>query len=182
LPTQNPSRLVFSTVLRRNRSAHLRAISIIVGVVGTVLTIAGIGFVLAGAWPVIGFCGLEAVLLFVALRLHHHAGREQEIIDVTNRTLSVRRIDHRGRSQDWVFPSFWVQIDPIGAGVEAGPLEIRSHGRSVYVGKWITPVERTRLAENLRHALVPLSAPPALPAPRRAPSANPCAPCRPAAV
>lgn len=181
--SRNPStRLVFSTVLRRNRSAHLRAISVIVGVVGAVLTVAGIGFVLAGAWPVAGFLGLEVVLLAVALRLHHHVGREQEIIDVTDRSLTVRRVDRRGRSEDWSFPAFWVQVDPAGTGAMEGPLEIRSHGQSVFVGKWMTPTERQRLADNLRQALRPLPGAALSPMPRPAPSADPCAPCRPAAV
>ncbi|MCG8510517.1 MAG: DUF2244 domain-containing protein [Rhodospirillales bacterium] len=176
------SRLVFSTVLRRNRSAHLRAVTVMVAVIGSVLTVAGIGFVIVGAWPVVGFFGLEGVLLVTALHLHHRRGREQEIIDVTDRTLTVRRVDHRGRCEEWAFPAFWVRIDPIGDGAADGPLEIRCHGRSVFVGKWMAPTERLSLAEDLRRALQSGFGASLLPSARSEASEPPCAPCRPAPV
>ena len=42
----------------------------------------GLLFYLFGAWPVIGFMGLDVALIYVAFKLNYRAGRLYETVDL----------------------------------------------------------------------------------------------------
>ena len=52
---------VFSTVLRPSRSLRLKNLQVVVIIIAVIWFVVGLLFALAGAWPVIGFLGLEVV-------------------------------------------------------------------------------------------------------------------------
>lgn len=181
-PTTDDSQVLFHSVLRPRCGGGARQVRTVVVLVAGALGIAGIGFVLAGAWPVVGFFGLEVGLLYAALRFHRTAGRVTETLDLTERNLTVTRTDRRGRRRSWSFQPYWLRVSVIGNGPRRGLIELRSHGRSVIVGGFLGEGERQCLARELTDALRPLSglAQTALPRPHTGEA--PCAPCRPAAV
>lgn len=145
---------IFECVLRPHRSAKTQSASIVVGAVAFVLFTVGVAFLLAGAWPVLFFFGLEVALLGTALTINHRLARACEMIALTETELTVRRIDHRGRRECWSFQPYWLKVRHDFADA---PVELSSHGRSVAVGGFLAPGERRKLAEALRSALAPLS-------------------------
>ena len=145
---------IFECVLRPHRSAKTQSASIVVGAVAFVLFTVGVAFLLAGAWPVLFFFGLEVALLGSALTINHRSARACEMIALTETELTVRRIDHRGRRECWSFQPYWLKVRHDFADA---PVELSSHGRSVAVGGFLAPMERRKLAEALRSALAPLS-------------------------
>ena len=176
---------LFHSDLRPRCGTGPRQVRTVVAAVAGMLAFAGTGFVLAGAWPVIGFFGLEVVLLFAALSLYRRRGPAAETLRLTESALSVTRTDRRGRSSTWTFQPHWLRVSVIEKGPKRGLIELRSHGRSLLVGGFLGEDERLRLARDLTDALRPLSglAQPAVPRPRtRDATCSPCAPCRPAAV
>ena len=52
---------------------------------------AGLAFWLMGAWPVVGFFGLDILLVQFAFRLNYRAARAAEEISLTRDRLTVRR-------------------------------------------------------------------------------------------
>jgi uncharacterized membrane protein len=158
-PETAAERVLLSVVLRPRRSAGLGAINLVTLAVAAVLGAAGCAFVAIGAWPVSGFLGAEVLLLYGALRLHHRAGNASETIDLTDRELVVVRVDPWGRRRRWRFPAHWLQVAVDPRSRPGNRLELRSHGRSLVVGAFLTPEERLALAAKLRDRLAGLARP-----------------------
>ncbi|MSO92068.1 MAG: DUF2244 domain-containing protein [Rhodospirillales bacterium] len=148
----------FRAVLRPRRSASLEGIHIVMGAVAAVSFGTGVAFIAAGAWPVFGFLGLEVLLLYGALRLHHWSGHVSEIIAITDETFTVERVDPWGKRRMWSFQPHWMQVllDPLEG---QNRLELRSHGRALAIGAFLTPAERRAVADLLRGALARLATP-----------------------
>jgi uncharacterized membrane protein len=95
----NTDRLRLSAVLTPNRSLGKLGFFLVMALVCTVSFAAGIAFWLKGAWPVMGFFGLDIILFYVAFRLSYRAGRLSESVELTERRLTVRRHDPGGRKR-----------------------------------------------------------------------------------
>ena len=152
--------VLFSTTLRPHHSANRRTINWLLGILFVAFAITGIGFSLIGAWPVMGFFGLNIALLVGAFYLNTRAGRASEVIDLTAEELTVRRIDPWGRENEWSFQTQWLHITMRAAPYGLDQLEVRSHGRTLVIGKFLSPEVRQRVCDNLRQALTNLDGPP----------------------
>ena len=116
--------------------------------------IAGIVFLRMGAWPVFGFFGLDVLLIYWAFRVNYARARASEHLVLTPHELRLRRVSHRGHVMEWTFNPHWVRLDQEEHeefGIER--LYLRSHGRSVAVGRFLGPDEKASFAKALRLAL-----------------------------
>lgn len=113
----------------------------------------GLAFVLAGAWPVTGFFGLDVALVYLAFRLSYRSARQTETVRLTQAALDVERISIRGERRRWRFEPFWLRI--VFEETEEGHnrLVLASHGRSLALGTFLSTPERRRLALDLKAAL-----------------------------
>ena len=79
-----PGIVYFDAELRPHRRLSPNGFAIVM-LSASILDFAiGISFMVAGAWPVLGFCGLELILLYAAFRLNYHSGRRCEHICLTD--------------------------------------------------------------------------------------------------
>jgi len=150
--------VLYSVVLRPHRSSSIDAIRLVSGLLAVVWLAVGGVFIIVGAWPVMPFLGLEVLLIYGALRLNHHTGNTEEAISLTERALTVRRLNHWGRRTDVSFPPNWLQVNLAEPPDRRTPLELRSHGRSLVIGSFLLPEERWDLARALRRELSRLTA------------------------
>ena len=157
----------FDAVLMPNRSLGPRGFLILMGAICAVSFIAGLVFFLAGAWPVVGFLGLDVVLIYVAFKINYRRASIVENLRLTREHLTVERVNHWGETRTWRFSPAWLQIGLEDPGRRRG-LVLRSHGRSLEIGRFLTAEERLDLAGALRAALARACAP--------------CTPCAPRAV
>jgi uncharacterized membrane protein len=65
----------------------------------------GLTFAAAGAWPILGFFGLDVALVYFAFRFNYRAGRLVETIRLTRSALLIRRIHPGGRIEEWSLPA-----------------------------------------------------------------------------
>ncbi len=147
------TRVLFGAILRPHRSASPRLLRNVILFVGSVLFVVGFGFVLAGAWPVLPFLGLELLLLWGAFRLCQRHGNAYEAINLTSSALTVRKVSHWGQQVDVSFQPFWLQVNIDDPPTRRSPLELRSHGRSLIIASFLLPEERLHLAQTLRREL-----------------------------
>ena len=116
--------------------------------------IPAVGFAIAGAWPVLGFLGLEVILLIGAITVYFRRAQTTDIIEVHEHALTLRRIDARGKlAAETTIPPHWAQVsveEPVGG---QGHILIQSHGTAYRLGHYLAPDERTALAGRLRDAL-----------------------------
>jgi len=138
-----------------HRSLSRRGLGVIVGLAGGASLAVGLIFCLAGAWPVIGFLGLDVALLWWALRSSLDAGREAERISITPHELILeRRASGHGVAETRLIRQ-WVRIvlveDPARSLV--GPLYLVSRELRVEIGRFLGAEKRQDLARELRKAL-----------------------------
>jgi uncharacterized membrane protein len=163
LAATSPARL--DVVLYPNRSLGTTGFVALMAAIVLVSVAIGAGFMMIGAWPVTGFLGLDVVLLYLAFRWNYREARRVEFVRLDGDGLSVRRLDPDGRAQSWRFEPYWVRVGLEPVGRHDRRLVLRSHGRQVTIGAFLTQDERLELARALEAALQEhRAAPPAAPA------------------
>ncbi|GAB4171565.1 MAG: DUF2244 domain-containing protein [Thalassobaculales bacterium] len=113
----------------------------------------GIYFLSLGAWPVLGFFGLDAAGLWIAYELIARRARRREIIRLTATRLEVERIDATGRAVQFSLQPYWLRVEHDGAADWPMPVFLTSHGRRLEVGGFLGQQARRELASSLRDAL-----------------------------
>jgi len=156
---------LFSALLTPHRSLNRTGFLVVMALVSVVSFAAGLAFLLMGAWPVLGFFGLDVLAIYWAFRINFRRAKASEEIRVTPSELFVRRISHRGQVMEFVLNPLWVQLDRRTHpeyGVEK--LYLVSKGRRVAIGSFLSPDEKASFANALMAALQ---------AARRGPTYNP---------
>jgi uncharacterized membrane protein len=107
-----------------------------------------------GAWPVLGFFGLDVLAIYWAFRINFRDAKATEEIRVTPWELRVRRVSRRGHVVEWVLNPLWVRLDQ-KAHAEFGieRLYLVSKGRRVSVASFLGPDEKASFAKALTEAL-----------------------------
>ena len=143
----------FERVLLPHRSLPSRNFHMLMGLLGLVSVAAGVGFVAVGAWPVIGFFGLDVALVYLAFRLNYRTARQSETIRLADDAFSVERVSVRGERRNWRFQPFWVKVILEERPDASNRLLVASHGRSLVIGDFVPPAARRELATTLLDAL-----------------------------
>ena len=151
--TEEAGPVFFDATLHPNRSLGATGFRILMLVTGVSALLMGILFVYAGAWPVFGFSGAEFLLLYIAFRLNYRSGRAYERVRLTDRQLEIMRFDARGKVRHWAFEPTWLQISIDNPPQHDSQLELSSHGRSLVIGRFLSPGERAEVADALRTAV-----------------------------
>ena len=144
----------FRAVLAPNRSLGASGFLVMMLGVGLVSFVMGVAFALIGAWPVLGFFGLDVALIYIAFRLNYRDGRRFETIEIDDATLTLTRVDPKGRSERFEFNPYWVRVRLSRARNGRTRLALASHGRETLFGGFLTDDERSDFAATLRDALV----------------------------
>lgn len=145
--------IFFDAVLMPHRSLSPRGFLILMTLIASFGFCAGLGFFLAGAWPVVGFMGLEYLLVYIAFRVNYRRGRMFEQLVLTRDDLVVRRVNHWGEETRWRLQPYWLRVDMRDPPEHDSQLTLRTHGKSLVIGAFLSPEERLSLAHALRSAL-----------------------------
>ncbi len=103
-------RLFFERVLLPHRSLPPRGFHVLMLILGLVSLAVGIGFVSIGAWPVVGFFGLDVALVYIAFRLNYRSARCRETLRLADDAFTVERVNVRGNRRLWRFQPFWLRV------------------------------------------------------------------------
>lgn len=144
---------LFHAVLHPYRSLSGTGFWILMGLVGIVSFFAGIPFMLAGAWPVFGFFGLDVALLYWAFRLNYRRARAIETVRLTSSELAVERVSAAGEVRKWSFQPYWLRVHMDDPPNPHRQLILSSHGKSLTIGSFLTPDARRELARGLEDEL-----------------------------
>ena len=150
--TQEPT--IFSAVLTPHRSLSRNGFLILMLVMGGISLATGMAFLLAGAWPVFGFCGLDVLLVYLAFQVSYRRAKAYEQVTVTPSELTVRQVSHYGRISEWTLNPLWVRLDRVvhaEFGIER--LFLVSHGRRLAIAAFLGPEEKASFALALSAAL-----------------------------
>jgi len=138
----------FTYFRRRAGSLELRTFALVFGSLGLLsLVIAG-GFAAAGAWLIIPFAGLEVAALMTAAAVFlRRAGDFERVAVCGDRVLVEFR--ERGLAEQFEFHRGWARVVTGKSGMPA----LRSHGRTVEIGRYCGEEGRQHLARELHSRL-----------------------------
>jgi uncharacterized membrane protein len=143
----------FRAVLAPHRSLAPAGFIALMAGVGLVSFVAGLAFYLMGAWPVLGFFGLDALLVYIAFRLNYRSGRLRETVELVPDALTITRFHPSGRREQFLFNPYWVRVELTEGRDGRTDLKLRLHDRVVSFGRFLTDEERRDLASTLSGAL-----------------------------
>jgi uncharacterized membrane protein len=107
-----------------------------------------------GAWPVLGFFGLDVLLIYLAFRANYRAGTAYEEVFVRPSQLHVRKVSHKGDVSEWTLNPAWVRLEREvheEFGIER--LLLVSHGRKLPIAGFLSPDEKKSFADVLSTAI-----------------------------
>jgi uncharacterized membrane protein len=145
---------LFAAQITPHRSLNRIGFLALMGFLTLVSFAAGVAFWLMGAWPVLGFFGLDVLAIYWAFRINFQRAQAIEEITITPSELRVRRVSHRGHQVEWVFNPLWVQLDQkthAEFGIEK--MYLVSRGRKISVGSFLGADEKASFAKALTTAL-----------------------------
>jgi uncharacterized membrane protein len=145
---------LFSAILTPHRSLGGTGFLAVMLLIGGISFAAGLVFFLAGAWPVVGFLGLDVLLVYWAFRVSYRTAAAYEQVTMTPTTLKVRKVSHRGEVGEWTLNPVWVRLQRDAHeefGIER--LFLVSHGRRLPVAGFLGPKEKASFAAALSAAL-----------------------------
>jgi uncharacterized membrane protein len=144
----------FRAVLTPHRSLGPKGFLILMIVLVVVSFVSGVLFLIMGAWPVLGFFGLDALLLYVAFRLNYRSGRLYETLDLTPASLVLTRVHPSGRQERFDCNPYWARVNLREWPDGRTALSVVSRGTELAFGAFLTDGERRDLASALREALL----------------------------
>ena len=138
-----------------HRSLSPKGFGIVMGVLAGFLFLIGLGFFLAGAWPVVGFLGLELLVVWGAFKLNYRAARHRETIHTTTEEMMVESQNPAGKQAQKSFPIGWLRVSlspsesPMISSRDQQKIILSSHGEQAEIGKYLHPAEKAGLSREL---------------------------------
>lgn len=144
---------IFRATLTPHRSLSPRGFLLFMAGVSGVSFVAGLAFYAMGAWPVMGFFGLDVALIYLAFRVNYRAGRAYELVELSRDRLSITHVAPNGRRNTFACNPYWARVD-----VRTGPdgrsdLAVRAQGKVHRFGHVLNHEERREFGTALRAAL-----------------------------
>lgn len=147
------SEILFDAVLRPNQSLGNKGLLLVLGLATLLFLTGGAVFLLAGAWPVTGFLGIDLVLLFFALRVSHRSGFLTEKIQLRPAALTVSRCSPSGHQMAWSFQPHWLKVEYNHQKERDSQVILSSKGERLNIGSFLSSKERAEFVSALRTAL-----------------------------
>jgi uncharacterized membrane protein len=145
----------FRAELVPHRSLSPKGFTILMALVAGVSFVAGVVFLMIGAWPVVGFFGLDVALIYGAFKLNFRDSERREIVEVRDHDVVVTRLGPGKPAEQLTFQRSWLQIE-LEEDVEReliGPLRLRERGKSFEIGGFLSPDDRKDFYRALKGAV-----------------------------
>ncbi len=154
-PGEKQSEPATQFVLYPHRSLSQPGFVVLMSVLSVVSFITGVAFCMIGAWPVMGFFGLDVALIYLAFKLNYRSGLAYETIDLTPAVLTLTRVDPKGARRSLALNPYWARVSVTTDRPDGRTsLRIVAEGREYVLGQFLTDDERRDFADALSGALL----------------------------
>jgi uncharacterized membrane protein len=144
----------FRAILTPHRSLSATGFIVLMALLSGLSFVTGMVFLLMGAWPVMGFFGLDVLLVYIAFRLSYRSGRLCEIVELTPACFLWTRVHPSGRREHFDCNPYWARINLSEWPDGRTELKLFSQGKELAFGSFLTDDERRDFASALRAALL----------------------------
>lgn len=144
----------FKALLTPHRSLGRTGFLLLMGALVAGWGAVGLFFLAAGAWPVVGFFGLDILALYIAFRLNYRAARAREEVSVSRTRVAIRKTAPSGRTEEHRFNPFWTRFS-VARHDEIGitGMAVEGQGQRVPLGGFLNPDDRESFASEFARAL-----------------------------
>jgi uncharacterized membrane protein len=154
MTTQTQARPLFAATLTPHRSLSRNGGRFVVAALAVLCTVPAIVFLSLGAWPVLGFLGLDLVLLWWALDSAFRKSRESETVTLWRDQLEIKHTDGRGRETLSRFnPHFVKLVIERDINERTTGLLLRTRERELRLGDFLSLDDRSSFAKAFGTAL-----------------------------
>lgn len=144
----------FCAVLTPHRALDQKGVYVVMIITCILAAIPGVVFFLMGAWPIIGFLGLDVALLFWALSKSRQEVNSFEEITLYTDKLDIRSVSPKGRVTRHQFNPFWIKIEVLRDFEDrVTDIVLKSKERTIKVGAFLNPEDKKSFAFALSCAL-----------------------------
>ncbi len=132
----------------------MRGFAILMALLGLVSLICSIAFLMMGAWPVVGFFGLDILLLWLAFKLNYRSGQAFEEVAIWPHDVLVRQVSPGGKVREHRFNPFWTRFQ-VDRHEEFGitRMALSAGERELAIGSFLNPLDRESFAREFGQAL-----------------------------
>lgn len=152
-PEKTTDDVLFHAYLYPHRSLDKKGFLIFMSVLLAMNALISFFFYHMGAWPVVGFMGLEILMIWLMFRASYLSAHDYETVTLTRDELIIEDHTRARPYRRWTFHPAWAQIIMDDPACHDSELTVLSHGKGVIIGSFLTPEERLDLADNLRNHL-----------------------------
>ncbi len=144
----------FFAELTPHRSLGRTGFIILMCFIGGSCFISGMMFLIMGAWPVLFFLALDALIVWGAFQLNYRAARKLERISIWPDQLLVQKFEPNGKVDEHQFNPFWARFE-VKRHEEIGitSMQITSRKRRLDIGTFLNPDDRESFALAFANAL-----------------------------
>jgi uncharacterized membrane protein len=142
----------FVLVARRNSSLTRVGRNFVVGSLVLISTIISLGFASFGAWMVLPFAGAEMLVVYCAFRYVARHASDFETISIDADRVTIERWE-MGKVSRFEFNRYWAQLVMRPVAGRGDMLALRSHGRQVEFGRYLSEEQRREVARAIKAQL-----------------------------
>lgn len=145
---------LFAATLSPYRSLSEKGLHYLVLFTACLALIPGTIFYMSGAWPIVGFLGLDVLALYWALRASMFETRRRENVTLWRDRLEIDQISPMGKCRSHAFNPFWVRF-----GIERDHddnvtrLTLAMRQKTLEIARFLGPDEKAGFAKAFSEAL-----------------------------
>ena len=145
--------IYFDATLTPNRSLSPRAFTVVMLIVVAMSFIAGLSFVSMGAFPVIGFFGLDALAIWFAFRWSFRNLKQATRVRITADQIELSHERPGAEMRTACLPTAFTKVHLEYPARRPSELKLTYGGTAWVIGRFLTPSERKSLKEAIERAI-----------------------------
>lgn len=154
MSTKTQARPLFAAKLTPHRSLTNRGYRYVIALACVLATIPGLIFFSIGAWPIVGFLGVDVLAIWWALSTSMRAGREFEEVTLWPDELEVKQVAANGKAQLTRFNPFFVKlVIDRDYNERVTGLHLRTKDADLVLGAFLSTDEKSSFAKVFGTAL-----------------------------
>ena len=136
-----------------HRSLSPRGFAILLGALSAIAFSAGTAFFIIGAWPVIGFLGLEFGVLYFAFKYNYRSAKAYEQLLIHKNGIDIIRICAKGTKEQTSLGSLWLRAEVQKLSGRRKILGLRLHSEFHEIGAFLPPAEKNHLKDVINQRI-----------------------------
>ncbi len=138
---------IFAASLTPYRALSRRGIRVVIAIAAVLASIPGLVFFTLGAWPVVGFLGLDLLALWWAMSANLRSGNAFEEVTLWRHALELRHVTPKGLERRHSLNPFWVRLVVDRDDEErVTRIVLRNRGQDIELGAFLNPDDKASFA------------------------------------